>query len=300
MPPSASAKTGELAERWLLAQNDLTKLIAFINTVLGETWADRSRDIKAKRAAWPAPAHTTCARFRQGASGSSRPASTCRDDRLRSRSPAGAGMIAVGHSTTTSCPVARATTSVDAAGGIPQRRRISKTSAAKPCASKPPASTPAATTPTWSTLRAQRRHQTRHRLQGTPARWAGSSSGKPGKQDVNLRGQTLKTRRIAVSGRHRHRQGTAQWQTARRHRQAGRRTQSAFQPSAGKRAYDQLVSETYNPRKQRWELKRASATKRWIPAIAIAGCQPPPRALSAQMENRLGPPRSHARARPVH
>lgn len=36
----------ELAERWLLAQNDLTKLIAFINTVLGETWADRSRDIK--------------------------------------------------------------------------------------------------------------------------------------------------------------------------------------------------------------------------------------------------------------
>ena len=36
----------ELAERWLLAQNDLTKLIAFINTALGETWADRSRDIK--------------------------------------------------------------------------------------------------------------------------------------------------------------------------------------------------------------------------------------------------------------
>lgn len=36
----------ELATQWLLAQNDLTKLVAFINTVLGETWADRSRDIK--------------------------------------------------------------------------------------------------------------------------------------------------------------------------------------------------------------------------------------------------------------
>ena len=36
----------ELATQWLLAQNDLTKLVAFIKTVLGETWADSSRDIK--------------------------------------------------------------------------------------------------------------------------------------------------------------------------------------------------------------------------------------------------------------
>lgn len=37
----------ELAQEWLSAQDDKSKLVRFINTRLGETWADRSQDIKA-------------------------------------------------------------------------------------------------------------------------------------------------------------------------------------------------------------------------------------------------------------
>lgn len=37
----------ELAEEWIAAQDDPQKLVVFINTRLGETWADRSADIKA-------------------------------------------------------------------------------------------------------------------------------------------------------------------------------------------------------------------------------------------------------------
>lgn len=36
----------ELAEEWIEAQDDPAKLMRFMNTRLGETWADRSRDIK--------------------------------------------------------------------------------------------------------------------------------------------------------------------------------------------------------------------------------------------------------------
>jgi phage terminase large subunit GpA-like protein len=37
----------ELAAEWIAAQEDSAKLMRFMNTRLGETWADRSRDIKA-------------------------------------------------------------------------------------------------------------------------------------------------------------------------------------------------------------------------------------------------------------
>ena len=207
----------ELAERWLLAQNDLTKLIAFINTVLGETWADRSRDIKPNvllARAEPYDLRTVppgCLVITAGVD--------VQDDRLEIRSPAGAGMIAVGHSTTTSCPAARATTSCGCGWRNTSTAPHSKTAAAKPCASKPPASTPAATTPTWSTpscaAGAIKRAIACKKGASTPGRII---LGKPSKQDVNLRGQTLKKGVSLYLVGTDTAKGAALRQTARRHR----------------------------------------------------------------------------------
>lgn len=46
-PTGLGLSWAELASEWIEAQDDPPKLMRFINTRLGETWADRSRDIKA-------------------------------------------------------------------------------------------------------------------------------------------------------------------------------------------------------------------------------------------------------------
>jgi phage terminase large subunit GpA-like protein len=46
-PVGLGPSWAELAQEWIDAQDDITKLVVFVNTRLAEPWADRSRDIKA-------------------------------------------------------------------------------------------------------------------------------------------------------------------------------------------------------------------------------------------------------------
>lgn len=261
----------ELAERWLLAQNDLTKLIAFINTVLGETWADRSRDIKPNvllARAEPYDLRTVppgCLVITAGVD--------VQDDRLEIQIT---GWGRHDRSWTLDYHVLPGSPSDDKLWM--RLAEYLNGAAFENCRGK--------------TLRIEATgidtggHHT-HMVYAFVRSGAikraiackGASTpgriilGKPSKQDVNLRGQTLKkgvslylvgtdTAKALLYGRlHDDTDKPAE----------ERKVHFSHQLENG--YYDQLVSETYNPRKQRWELKkgkRNEALDTWVLSLAAS------------------------------
>lgn len=261
----------ELAERWLLAQNDLTKLIAFINTVLGETWADRSRDIKPNvllARAEPYDLRTVppgCLVITAGVD--------VQDDRLEIQIT---GWGRHDRSWALDYHVLPGSPSDDKLWM--RLAEYINGAAFENCRGK--------------TLRVEATgidtggHHT-HMVYAFVRSGAikraiackGASTpgriilGKPSKQDVNLRGQTLKkgvslylvgtdTAKALLYGRlHDDTDKPAD----------ERKVHFSHQLENG--YYDQLVSETYNPRKQRWELKkgkRNEALDTWVLSLAAS------------------------------
>lgn len=261
----------ELATQWLLAQNDLTKLVAFINTVLGETWADRSRDIKVNdllARVEPYSQRTVppgCLVMTAGVD--------VQDDRLEIQITGwGSGNRSweldyhVLHGSPTSdalwMALAQYINGAVFENAYGKQLRIEATAIdtgghhthmvyafVRSGAVRRPLACKGASTPGKVIL------------------------GKPSKQDVNLRGQTVK------KGVHLYLVGTDTAKAL----LYGRLHDDADQPPELRKVhfshdlessyFDQLVSETYNPRKQRWELKkgkRNEALDTWVLSLAAS------------------------------
>lgn len=261
----------ELATQWLLAQNDLTKLITFINTVLGETWADRSRDIKPNdllARVEPYDLRTVppgCLWITAGVD--------VQDDRLEVQI---LGWGAENRSWTLDYHVLYGSPTDDALwmrlaeyiNGAVFENRFGKQLRIEATALDTGGHH---THMVYSFVRSGAvRRPLACKGASTPGRVI---LGKPSKQDVNLRGQTIR------HGVHLYLIGTDTAKAliyGRLHDDADKPAEARrmrFSHALEQSYFEQLVSETYNPRRQRWELKkgkRNEALDTYVLALAAS------------------------------
>lgn len=261
----------ELAGQWLLAQNDLTKLVAFINTVLGESWADRSRDIKVNdllARVEPYSLRTVppgCLVLTAGVD--------VQDDRLEIQIT---GFGRGDRCWTLDYHVLHGSPTDDALwmklaeyiNGAVFENAFGKQLRIEATAIDTGGHH---THMVYSFVRSGAvRRALACKGASTPGRVI---LGKPSKQDVNVRGQTIKkgvllyligtdTAKALLYGR--------------LHDDADKSPEERklrFSHDLEQHYFDMLVSETYNPRKQRWELKkgkRNEALDTWVLALAAS------------------------------
>ena len=260
----------ELATEWLRAQGDSARLMRFINTRLGETWADRSRDIKpnalkARSEPWPLGSiQPGCCVLTAGVDvqdnrleiqviGHGRGDRTWTVDyHILHGSPADdstwkalADYLNRSYRAPNGKELHIEATAIDSGGHYTHVvYQFVRSRAVRRCI-------------------AIKGHSTPGRI----------ILGRPTKQDINWRGQVIKG---GVS------LYTVGADTA-KHLLYQRLADDAGKPPAERKVlfsedlpdeyYDQLVSETYNPRRNRWEIKkgkRNEALDTWIYAVAAS------------------------------
>lgn len=261
----------ELVAEWIEAQGDNAKLMRFVNTRLGETWADRTRDIKAN--ALEARAEPYALRtVPQGCYVVTVGVDT-QDNRLEiqvtghgknNRTWALDYHILPGNPTDETLWQALA----DYVNGVRFVNAAGRELASEACAIDTGGHH---THDVYAFVRANKvRRPLACKGASTPGRVI---LGKPSAQDVNWRGVTVKKGvMLYLIGT-----DTAKHQLYNRlHDDAGkdpfeRKVHFSSQLDSG--YYDQLVSETFNPRKNRWELKkgkRNEALDTWVLSIAAS------------------------------
>jgi phage terminase large subunit GpA-like protein len=243
----------ELAEEWIEAQDDVAKLMRFMNTRLGETWADRSHDLKPNTLISRAEPYALRT-LPEGALALTAGVDT-QDDRLEIRV---IGWGADGHEWTVDYHVIH---------GNPAEDRI--WDALDDYLTAPLATYTGATLHIEATAIDTGGHHThsvyayvrRARAKRVIAVKGASQPGRiilgrPSHQDVNHRGKTIR-RGVALY--------TVGTDTA-KHLIYARLNNDADKDPSERRVhfsshlepafFDQQVAETYNPRRNRWELKK--------------------------------------------
>lgn len=261
----------ELAAEWIAAQDDPAKLMRFMNTRLGETWADRSKDIKAnalEARAEPYQLRTVppgCLLLTTGVD--------VQDNRLEIKV---LGHGKGGRTWTVDYHVLPGNPAEDALwdslaayvnavrfANVAGRELVSEACAIDTGGHH--------THAVYAFVRAGRvRRAMACKGASTPGK---AILGKPTAQDVNWRGVTQKrgvmlyligsdTAKHLLYNRL---AGDAEKPAEERQVRFSNQLDSAY--------YDQLVSETFNPRKNRWELKkgkRNEALDTWVLALAAS------------------------------
>lgn len=261
----------ELAQEWIDAQDDPQKLVVFINTRLGETWADRSADIKGaaiEARAEPYPLRTIprgCLVLTAGVD--------VQDNRLEIHVR---GFGRGGHRWTIDYHVLPGNPADD---GLWERlaeylNACEFTNAAGRKLRLEATAIDTGGHHTHAVYQFVRSNRVRRAIAIKGASQPGRIIlGKPSAQDVNWKGQTIK-RGVAVY--------TIGTDTA-KHLLYGLLHQDAERDPADRRVhfstaldsawFDQLVSETYNPRKNRWEIKKGKRNEvldTWVYAEAAS------------------------------
>ena len=270
------------------AQGQPEKLMVFVNTRLGESYANRSKEVKPhvlQNRAEPyalrsLPPDACC----------SPPQWTPRTTVWKSRFSDTARVAWCGPSTT---PSSRATRPASRSGSPcrPTSSNRCATPSAATCASNARPSTQEATTHTVYEFvrRSSLRRCIAIKGSNTPSR---QILGRPTAQDVNFRSRTAKR------GVHLYLVGTDTAKDllfARLMDDADKppeKRKIRFSEGLDTGYYNQLTAETYNPRAKRWELKKAGATRPSIP-----GSMPWPPATTpncrCKMERRSMGPAGH-------